>query len=243
MMKLQSGILMIGSLYWNMEPYRQEWRKNYLHMDQVAPIKVPIRYGRKSGTGSYTMVFAPECPMGKAKVVRCRNDVSSTDDIVLTARELWIAERPAGLKPTPGEAHSASWGCVALLVNPTTKVPQNILEEWAERVSAERSARTKASNYDVVPYSVKQKSAIDARGLLQIPWPNRADNDEPLASFDLLLATVTRPTPDSRTGDFANVAAIAEAWNEVGNATYFRSNRENDFHTFQDSEIEALLRV
>lgn len=42
-MKLQSGILMIGSLYWNMEPYRQKWRRESLHMDQVIPVKVPIR--------------------------------------------------------------------------------------------------------------------------------------------------------------------------------------------------------
>jgi hypothetical protein len=242
-MRLQIGILMIGSLYWRDEPYRREWRKNYLHMDQTTPVKVPIRYGRKSREGTYTMVFAPSCPLGQAKAVRCQNDVASTDDIVLTAKKLWIAERPAESKPTPGQAHSASWGCVALSVNPSSKVPENILQEWAERVSAERSAKAKASNYEVLPYSVKEKSAIDARGLLQIPWPDRADNNEPLASFDLLLATVTRPTLDNGTGDFADVAAIAEAWNEVGNAAYFRGNRENGFRTFQDAEIEALLRV
>jgi hypothetical protein len=243
MMKLQSGILVIGSLYWNTEPYRREWRKKALHMDQAIPVKAPIRYGRRSRTGSYTMVFAPGCPMGQAKVVRCQGEITSTDDIVRNAKELWTAERPVGAKPSLGEAHSASWGCVALLVNPKSEVPQSIREEWAERVSAERSASAKTSNYKVSPYSVREKSAINADGLLQIRWPNRVDNDEALASFDLLLATVTRPTPDSGTGDFPDLAVIADAWNKIGDATYFWSNRQNGFHTFQDSEIEALLCV
>jgi hypothetical protein len=60
---------------------------------------------------------------------------------------------------------------------------------------------------------------------------------------DLLLATATQPTPDANTGNFPAVEAIAQAWNNMNEARYFRSSREHGFHTFQDAEIAALLRV
>src|SRR5262245_38785474 len=63
------GILIAGSLYWSTEPYRVRWRRKFLDMDRVIPVRAPIRYGRRSRHGSYTMVFAPGGPMGQAKVV------------------------------------------------------------------------------------------------------------------------------------------------------------------------------
>ena len=86
-------------------------------------------------------------------------------------------------------------------------------------------------------------SAISNNGVLEIPWPDRADNNQPLDSVDLILATATQPTPDAKRVDFPAVEAIAQAWNKTNEAKYFRSNRGHGFHTFQDAEIAALLRV
>ena len=66
------GILIAGSLYWSTEPYRVTWRDKFLDISRVIPVRAPIRYGRKSRLGSYTMVFAPGSPIGQAKVVACR---------------------------------------------------------------------------------------------------------------------------------------------------------------------------
>ena len=105
-----------------------------------------------------------------------------------------------------------------MLPNPHSKIPGHLLDEWAQRVSQECSARNGAKNYDPAKYEVKGLSAINHLGLLQIPWPQRSDNGEALDGFDLLLATATKPVPDPSTADFASVAVVAEAWNASGDA-------------------------
>jgi hypothetical protein len=106
---LSIGILMAGSLYWSREPYRVAWRSKFLNMDQVIPVRAPIRYGRKSRHGSYTMVFAPGGPMGQAKVVACQSHATSIVDILSQAKALWLAERPPDALPAPGQR--LGWPC------------------------------------------------------------------------------------------------------------------------------------
>ena len=236
------GILMVGSLYWNDEPYRAAWRNERLEMDHAIPVTAPIRYGRRSLSGTYTMVFAPSCPLGKAKAIGCRRPIFSIAEVVEQAEALWIAECPRDSKPAASRKHSAHWGCVALLVNPRSSLPPHLLQQWAERVSQERD-REGSPTYDSRRYEVRGVSAISSSGVLEIPWPNRAEDSQPLDSVDLLLATATLPTRDAETGDFPTIEAIAQAWNSAKGATYFRKNREHGFHTFQDTEIAALLRV
>jgi hypothetical protein len=237
------GILIAGSLHWRTAPYREAWRKACLNADAALAVKAPIRYGRFSETSqTYTMVYAPGCPDGQAKVMGCLRPVSSIAEVVEQAEALWVAERPPNSRPLPGRKHSADWGCVALLLNQNGAAHQRLLDEWAERVSLERDQHGQPT-YDNRHFTVRGASAINNRGILQIPWPAQVDNDEALDSFDLLLATATRPTPDRTTGDFPSAAAVAEAWNKRGDAEYFRMNRKHGFHTFQDQEIDSLLRV
>lgn len=236
------GILIAGSLDWRNEPYRVAWRTSRLTSDAGIPVKAPIRYGRLSRNNTYTMVFAPGCPEGRAKVRLCARPVSSIADLVEEAKALWTAERPAGSQPLPGRVHSANWGCVALLANPGAAGSQQLLDQWAKQVASEKDER-KQSTYASRHYAVKGLSAVSDRGLLQIPWPARADNNAALGACDFLIATATRPTPDPSTGDFPAARAIAEAWNNAGGAEYFRMNREHGFHTFQDNEIQAALHV
>ena len=237
------GILMAGSLYWSTEPYRVTWRSKFLDMNRVILVRAPIRYGRKSRHGTYTMVYAPGSPMGQAKVVACQKHATSGTDVLTQAQALWLAERPASAPPVPGQLHSASWGCVAILFPPNGNIPASMIDEWDRRAAQECGGPSRARNYDPTAYSVKGRAAIDKRGFLQIPWPNCSTTDMPLAGFDVLLATVTKPTPDPATGDFPTAADIARAWNTSGDASYFHSNRKNGFHTFQDEDIAALLRV
>jgi hypothetical protein len=237
------GILIAGSLYWATERYRVAWRSECLDMGRVIPVRAPIRYGRKSRHGSYTMVFAPGSPMGQAKVVGCQRPVISITDILTQAKALWLAERPPNARPVSGRLHSASWGCVAILLQPNSKVPSNVLDEWTRRVAQECGGPSRTSNYDPAAYSVKGRAAIDKRGVLQIPWPDCSTTGAPLDGFDVLLATATKPTPDPTTGDFPTVTDIAAAWNTNRDASYFHSNRKNGFHTFQDEQIATLLHV
>jgi hypothetical protein len=242
-MKLTVGILIIGSLHWSTQPHREFWRDRYLQKGTDVVVKVPIRYGRLSSTNTYTMVFGRGCEMGEARVFECKSTISSIGELVREAQALWLAESRDGTAPQPSETLSAGWGCVTLLANDQSNVPQSLLDQWAERVSQERFGKVCERSYDHRRYSVKGLSAITDRGGLAVDWPNRADTGKRLAGFGLLLATATRPTPHGGTGDFAPVDVIAEAWNEREDATYFHSNRANGFHTFQDGAIAALLRV
>ena len=69
----KTGILIAGSLYWSDRPHRVQWRKDHLRQGSEIAVDVPIRYGRLSSEGSYTMVFAPACPLGRAKIIECQH--------------------------------------------------------------------------------------------------------------------------------------------------------------------------
>jgi hypothetical protein len=58
---LKAGILLAGSLYWSDKAHRVRWRRGHLKPRSEMSVALPIRYGRLSSTGSYTMVFAPGC--------------------------------------------------------------------------------------------------------------------------------------------------------------------------------------
>jgi hypothetical protein len=233
------GILIVGSLYWSPADHRRRWRNKHLKTARETPVLVPIRYGRRSRAGTYTMVFAPGSPNGTGKVCECAREISTASELIEEAKALWLAESPDGSNRHPTEQLGAEWGCVGLLSNPEASLPPNLVADWAQRVAQEASHQT----YDSVNYTVKGRCAVSSQGILQIPWPNRLADNQPLGTFDFLLAAATRPTPVPTTGDYPTARELANAWNTKGDAVYFHSNRKNGFRTFQDDEIASLLRV
>lgn len=130
-MRLDAGVLIIGSLLWDKE--RQQWREERLDCSQSELVSAPIRYGRKSGKRrgcTYTMVFSKSAPAGRARVVRCSHAITSADDLTTEALRLWEAEE---LSRNTGRI-AATWGCVTLFCNPKRRIP----EESSERVGAAR---------------------------------------------------------------------------------------------------------
>jgi hypothetical protein len=236
-----AGILIAGSLYWSDKPHRVRWRRDHVKPGSEVSVAVPIRYGRLSSTGSYTMVFAPGSPLGKAKILECIRAVKTFDHLVAEAQALWLAESPHGSPRRARETLSSDWGCVALLANPSSTLPAGLLDAWAARVAKERHDGTTARSYNHSKYFVKGASAITDRGTLEIAWPVRSDTGEAISSIDLLLATATKPTPVQCTGDYPTAERIAAAWIATQNDQYFRENRINGFYTFQDEEIAKHL--
>jgi hypothetical protein len=235
------GVLIIGSLFWRMEPHRVAWRKSRLNESKAIPVFAPIRYGRLSLSKTYTMVFAPGCQLGTAKAVPCVNEAASLNEVYGEAQQLWIAECRPEFKITDRARLSGSWGCVALLPNPASQIPQSFLDEWAERVSREHDA-TGLNTYNGRSFVIDGQSAINDRGILQIPWPTRTDTNAPLSGIDLLLATATRPKFAPGATEIPNEETIAAAWqNHPKEAEYFWGNRKHGIHTFQDPRIEELL--
>jgi hypothetical protein len=226
-MPLTIGVLIIGSLYWRLKG-RETWRRWRLDTGHKWLVKAPIRYGRRSQNRTYTMVFWPECQeeeLGQAIVVQCQRRVASSGDLVNEAEWLWSAEVndvPSLCCLSPKRGISATWGCVALLRNPHSQVPRDLLADWAAHVARH--------------YQAANSRLVDTQGMLQIPWPNLSWDDSPVP-MDLLLAT-----SNDRERTFPTAKAIADAWNQHPETVeYFRKNRESEIYTFQDREIEELL--
>jgi hypothetical protein len=263
-MKLSIGVILVGSLDWESKDYgplfrwqltpddrrrierRTKWRNNRLVEDaDEYRLRVPIRYGRKSGKNrgnTYTMVFSPEfgSRLGTAKAIRCKRDVTSIADLTAEAMELWVAESDETHRGTV----SATWGCVALLIplnfltGPDRKERSTLLASWAKHVAREKS-------YGQARFSVRDKEIAGGKiivgGRVQIPWPMLVQG-EPVP-LDLLLVTVTDPQIGAPgKSDYPSPKNIADEWNRAPEyGYYFYNNRRAGIETAEDAEIERFL--
>ncbi len=233
-MRLDAGILIIGSLLWDKD--RQQWRDERLDRNQSEVVSAPIRYGRRSGKRrghTYTMVFSKSAPAGRARVVRCSHAITSADDLITEALRLWEAEE---LRKNTGRIGNAEWGCVALLPNPGREIPNEVLKAWAQRVEREQG-------YGNVRQMADEGVLISKDGMLQINWPRCIAGGAPV-DLDLLLVTANDPTLAGTPLSYPTVETIVNAWNGAGpeHAEYFWENTDYGIATFQDDEIHAGLR-
>jgi hypothetical protein len=227
-MTFKLGVLIIGSLYWDKSAVRDTWRKQRLDLGQAVPVKVPIRYGRKSGTrgDTFTMVFSRRCyrsKLGIGLLVPCRAEIGSGDDLILEARKLWNAERNSN---GSDGVTASTWGAIGLLANPNRIIPDEILALWKRHALRERS-------HLKIDLNAAEGLAIRADGMLDIRWP-LPDDDELAVGFDMVLATVTVPTI---TKNYPTAVKIANKWIHEGYEEYFFNNVECGIRTFQDEAI------
>ncbi len=230
------GILIIGSLYWR-QGERENWRRERLLVGESLSdvvIETPIRYGRRSQSGTYTMVFSPSAPMGRGRAVRCRSAAYSTDDLIDEACHLWKAESPRAMFGSI----SASWGCVSILVNPTSQIAPQILAEWARFIRQQ-------SHHGNIPQTPSEGALVGGDGLLQLQWPQIVNERGIPARFDLLLATATHPVFEGTPPAYPSPRRIAAAWGQGNEDSVecFRRNREHGIVTFEDGSILHELRA
>lgn len=234
-MRLDAGILVIGSLLWDKDEIRQQWRDERLAGNQSELVSAPIRYGRRSGKRrghTYTMVFSRSAPAGQARVVRCSHPITSADDLITEALRLWEAEE---LRKNTGRIANEEWGCVALLRNPGRETPKELLRAWVQRVERERG-------YGNVRQTADEGVLISHDGMLQIDWPRCIAGGAPV-DLDLLLVTSNDPTLTGTPLSYPTVETIVNAWNGAApeHAEYFWKNTDHGISTFQDDEIRAGL--
>jgi len=125
-MALQGGVLIIGSLLWDEEKGRPQWRTERLTENNAQAVAVPIRYGRFSnGRGAYTMVFSRLCyrhkVLGQGVVVPFTRLIATFDDLRIEVERLDAAEGMDG---------NWGWGAIGLLKNASSKFPEHFLEQW-----------------------------------------------------------------------------------------------------------------
>jgi hypothetical protein len=226
---------MIGSLYW--DEVRAGWRADRFEKDVEFSVEAPIRYGRLSSSGTYTMVFSQSVPQrGTAIVLKCVRSIEDPKDLIEEAECLWAAERRQ-----PSDATlSSNWGCVGLLASPSSEIPSELLETWAERVSLD-------PQYGQFQSSPLEAPVVNARGILQIEWPQLLGSSDPVP-LDLLLATANEPSLEGDACSYPSVETIALAWKRSSEEapqdkreSYFWENRKARITTFQDKAIEQIL--
>lgn len=234
--RLDAGILIIGSLLWDEDKIRQQWRDERLERDQSELVSAPIRYGRLSGERrghTYTMVFSRSAPAGQARVVRCSHPITSAADLTTEALRLWEAEE---LLKNTGRIANARWGCVALLRNPDRQIPEKLARAWRQRVKDE-------DGYGNVAQTADEGAIISQDGMLQIGWP-RCIAGGAQVDLDLILVTANDPTLTGTPLSYPSVETIVNAWNRAApkHAEYFWKNNDYGITTFQDEKIRAGLR-
>jgi len=235
---MRGGVLAIGSLYWCSDPSRTTWRSSRLRQDQEHSVLVPIRYGRKSRSrqGTYTMVFSLLClrrshGLGVAKAIPLRNDTQTSDELISEAELMWAAE----CRSTESDGSlSSCWGTVALLINPNSDIPDNILTDWSNRIARE-------THTGHISHTRSEPQVVSTDGLLRIPWPETVQKT-PL-EFDFLLATATKPLLHGKPPTYPRIRDVALAWkrDRHENVDYFWKNRASGIQTYQDGAIMKYL--
>ena len=96
--------------------------------------------------------------LGRALAVLCVRPVHTVEALVEEAEHLWAAEGTPDL--SKGRI-SASWGRVALALNPSRSVPQELVKGWSDRVAQEADRRLCRAK--------DERDIVNAGGLLAIP--------------------------------------------------------------------------
>jgi len=216
MAPLRIAVLTVGSLYWRTEPVRTKWRESRLNMEHSARVRVPIRYGRRSKKGTYTMTFAGTGGMGIGRVVPCRIAATEAAHLRVEAESLWCAECN---KADMGGALSSEWGAVGAVFRDS-----HLHEQWLA-----------AWKQIFIDARASSRASVDAEGNLALAWPKSADGAE--IDVDALLATSNVET------DVPTAEYVADAWiDHPGQEDYFFENVRHGICTPDDDGIWARMK-
>lgn len=208
---MRAGILIVGSLLWDTCQEREQWRAGRLLLDRRASVGAPICYGRRARTrgDTYTMIFDPARPGGRAVLLECRHEVNSVDDVVAEAKALWSAER----KTDQIDGIGAEWGCVGVLFNGAGTA--ELRKQWTGWFGESGT----------LPVGV-----VTGDGIVCLQWPTAAARR---LGLDLILTTATRRKGEQGAG------LVADAWigQNGGYEEYFFNNVANKVRTPDDLAI------
>jgi hypothetical protein len=245
--KLTGGVIIIGSLLWDKNVGRDDWRQKRLNLLDKILVKVPIRYGRFSTDGIYTMVFSTDCEkrnkLGTGFVVPLKeNPIESINSLICEGRMMAGAE---GMKNgfVGKNKEGQIWASLVILFNRKKGVDpgihNSVLAQWTKEFEAD------GGGHDTSEYRVgKEKSSITKKGELQISWPNSVDpKDAPkVNAFDFLIATSTKPKHEEPgKGKYASLDELTQSVRNDSTRRYFFSNYRHAISTFQDNNVVNLL--
>jgi len=224
-MSIRAGVLILGSLLWD-NADRERWRQQRLGIAAAQQVGLPIRYGRLSGKQrgyTNTMVLSSLCyahsELGMAFIVPCVGPVQTAEDLIIEARELAKAERLA----------EWTWGAIGVLVNPTSKVPGEVLAGWKD------FATQRLHGCELfTKHTQSERPILSQSGFLRLRWPQPVDRSKSI-NLDLLLATPTAPTLAG--GHYPRPREIGEKYARQNRPEYFVENVRHQIRTGHDKDI------
>jgi len=229
---MKVGILIIGSLFWDTEKGRPDWRKNHLVFKKKIKVSVPIRYGRLSNNGrTYTMVFSKgvqeKSNLGIAYLIPLKEIIHNTDELFNEAQALSKAE---GNDTNLIIGHT-NWAVISILFNPKSSIDKYEIEtKWEENIN-------KNDLTDFLQKHIKiEPPLINKKGVLDISWLQAIEEEQQneVDLFDIILTTCTLPTGYLNPKQHAKIA-------NTDLRKYFKNNQKYGILTFEDDEIRTEL--
>lgn len=232
-MNFKGGTIIIGSLLWDMASNRHNWRTFYLNdISTKTPIKVKIRYGRRSHSrkNTYSMIFSnhPTTEYGQAFILGFKEMIKNAK---ILENQAFALARAEGLSDNDKPSLNKTWGTVGLLVNPHIDSKDElgadvIKKRWAE-IYKNYKDKFRSTDYCID----NEQPVIDDNGFLNIEWT------EEMNDYDFLIATPVVPNINKA----LTAKEIADVMNEKRYFDYFNNNNKNGIITFQDKEIILSL--
>jgi hypothetical protein len=244
-LNVHGGVLIIGSLLW--QPYlkegdtvRADWRNAHLDMKSKIKIYAPIRYGRQSRSGIYTMTFSNSAKLNLGTgfaVAFKKTPIKNFDGLLAEARALSFAEGMEK-KFIKSDTHNRPWCVLGILFNNRLRqeTRQPILAWWEAQIRTD----TQYANFDYSQFKLgSERPCILANGQLNFPWitVRHKKDQKKLAQLDFLIATTTLPSrPKYPTINKLKDSVLADKTRK-----YFLSNNKEGIATFQDERVKKKL--
>ena len=234
-LNLKGGVIIIGSLLWqddlfkNNDNIRLNWRKSHLDFDNRIPVKLPIRYGRKSSSDIMTMVFSNRMArkIGFGYVVPFNKIINNIDELLNEASALSTAEGMGG-------DFVRSWGLLVYLLN-----DKLINVDQKKVISKLFKQQKKKNKINIDEYKVgRERSCVTKSLKLDISWivPIVNSDQSKIDGLHFALATATKPL-----NRIPSKNEIAESIKSDSERRYFINNLTNGIITFEDFEISKFL--
>lgn len=231
---IKGGVIIIGSLLWQNylndenDNKRLEWRNSRLDIENKIPIRIPIRYGRKSSSKIITMVFSNRMSRkkGVGYVVPLNKTINNSEELLSECKALSKAEGLNG-------KFVAFWGVIAYLLN------EEVIEGNVKKEIVKIFKQSKNEQIDILDYKVgRERSCVTNSLKLNINWvdPIIESDKNKLDKLHFLLATPTKP--------MNSIPTYEEIANSVKSDTqrkYFMNNLINGIITFDDFKILKYL--
>lgn len=188
-----SGVVIIGSLFWDKNHGRKAWREFEFGEDMIKnsrSVKVPIRYGRfskdrKCPTMIFSKDFYDQDKLGTGIFLKFRKQ-KSIDDILCSGHNLSESEGERSRTFIKGGS-KIKWCVITCWFNPRLEENDDKYKEfknsWVRKYDMDLSLLS-----DEFKCNCENSPVFDNTGELKFNWPKELDD------IDLILATQPKPT-------------------------------------------------